>query len=161
MTETLMGEQERISAALDEGTTCRACGQHAQRYRRKINAGMARALIALYRAGGRDARRWVHKPTALSGLGAAARDEALLRFWGLIEESQQPREDGGRSGWWRLTPRGAGFVQMQETVSSHAWIYNGEFVRYDGAPVTIAACLGDRFNYEELLHGGSPKAASS
>lgn len=151
MFETLAAEHARINDAMEQGTICRACGQHVQRYRRRINSGMARALIALYHAGGHSALCWVHKPTALKGLGAAARDESLLRYWSLIEECKEPRPDGGRAGWWRLTPLGEAFALGRARVSLYAWVYNGEFSHFEGGGCTITDCLGDRFDYADLM----------
>ena len=50
-----MNDSTPISAARqylwnnwDEGVKCPCCTQHVQRYRRLLNAGMARALIIMY-----------------------------------------------------------------------------------------------------------------
>jgi hypothetical protein len=120
-------------------------------YRRKLNSGMAYALIRFWRAAGRD---FAHKPTVLRGVGAAARDESLLRFWGLLEEEQARREDGGRAGWWRVTELGERFVLDRVRLPKYARIYDGRLLELDASQtLSVVEALGERFNYAELLAG--------
>lgn len=149
---TLAEAQAWLRARIDDGERCPCCTQRAQVYRRKINSGMARAFIQFYRAYGTD---WGHKPTALKGLGAAARDESLLRYWDLWVEADEPREDGGRAGWWQVTERGEQFVLGYTRVPKYARIYDSRLLRFDTEEfVTIKDALGDRFDYDELMRGG-------
>lgn len=151
-TTTLDVAKQWLRKRADRGENCPCCGQRVQFYRRKINSGMARALIAMYRAAGTD---WVHKPTALKGLGAAARDESLLRYWGLMEEESAVRADGGRSGWWRVTPQGEAFLLDISRVPKYATIYDGRLLGMDATQmVNIRDALSDKFNYNELMAGG-------
>lgn len=136
---------------VDEGERCPCCTQLAKVYRRALNAGMARALIAMYRAGGTD---WIHKPTVLKGLGSAARDESILRYWGLLEEEKDRRPDGGRSGWWRVTDAGEEFVLGATTVPKHARIYDGRCLGLDPESyISIKDALGNKFDYDALMRG--------
>lgn len=131
----------------EDGVACPVCTQRVQVYKRKLNSGMARSLIAMYAIGGTD---WVHVPTAI---GARSREEGKLAYWGLVEESLTPRDDGGRAGWWRVTTKGEAFVRMQLRVPSHARVYNGNVLGLMGTYVTIADALGTKFNYSELMAG--------
>lgn len=131
----------------DEGTTCPACTQHVKVYRRKVNSGMARSLIAMFVIAGTD---WVHVPTKI---GARSREEGKLAYWGLVEESPDPRDDGGRAGWWRVTDRGKAFVLGQITIPTYARVYNGRVLNFDGAYVDIKTALGTKFNYDDLMAG--------
>lgn len=130
------------------GAHCPTCHQVAREYRRRLNSNMAYALIRLYRLGGLE---WVHKPTVLRGVGSAARDESLLRFWGLLEEAGDERPDGGRSGWWRVTPLGAAFVRREHTVREYAIVYDNRLLRLEGKAIDIERALGARFSYRELM----------
>jgi len=130
-----------------DGTSCPACSQHVQQYRRKLNTGMARSLIAMWRKAG---PRWIHLPTALP---ARSREEGKLRWWGLVEESEIERDDGGRAGWWRLTADGQAFVQRKLWVPSHAVVYANQLQRLEGSNIDIVQALGSQFDYRQLMEG--------
>lgn len=146
--DTLGRTKEWLDQHREEGVCCPACGQFAKVYTRKINSGMARALVLMYRAGGED---FVHKPSVLGGVGSAARDESLLRYWGLLEEESAMRPDGGRAGWWRVTHLGFEWIHGMTKVLSHARVYDGELLGLVGDMVTIEECLGSKFNLSQLL----------
>jgi hypothetical protein len=139
-----------LRGLVEEGHTCPLCQQLAKVYRRTLNAGMARALVVFYRQAGTD---WAHKPTLLDGLGAAARDESLLRFWGLFEEESAVREDGGRASVWRVTPQGEAWVKCETTVPKYVRVYAGRCLGLEGDPITVRDALGNRFDYGELMRG--------
>lgn len=147
---SLRDAQNWLRDQVDDGARCPCCTQYAKVYRRKINSGMARALVEMYVKARND---WIHKPTALSGLGAAARDESLLRYWGLIEESSEEREDGGRAGWWRVTELGSDWLHARVTVPKYARVYDGRCLGLTGEPCTAAEALGARFDLRELMAG--------
>lgn len=131
----------------EDGVDCPVCTQRVQVYLRRLNSGMARSLIDIYRVAGRD---WCHVPTQI---GARSREEGKLAYWQLLEESPVPRDDGGRAGWWQITAKGEAFVRMQIRVPSHARVYNGHCLGLKGDPITIADALGTKFNYNELMQG--------
>lgn len=146
-TDTLGDAKEWLRERLDEGAHCPLCTQMAKVYRRKLNTSMAAALIQFWRVHGRD---WGHAPTTgtIARLGG---DWAQLRMWGLTEELTEPREDGGRAGWWRLTELGVQFVANQFTVPKYVRLYDGRLMGHAGDQVTIVDALGDRFDYSELM----------
>ena len=133
---------------VDKGVRCPACHQFAKVYKRKINSGMARSLIRMYLAGGADKLEYIHVPTAV---GSRSREEGKLRYWGLVEEELEKRPDGGRAGYWRVTPSGELFVKGLMTVYSHARIYDGRCLGLTGPQVSILDALGDKFDYAELM----------
>lgn len=108
---------------------------------------MAYGLIRLYRNYGTG---WGHVPTTenLSQLGG---EVARLALWGLIEESAEIRDDGGRVGWWRVTPAGADFANNRTRVSKRAYVYSGEVLRFHPDTVSIAEALDKKFSYSELM----------
>lgn len=137
-----------LSQHAEVGVECPACQQHVKVYRRKVNAGMARSLIAMYTVGGTD---WIHVPTQI---GARSREEGKLAYWGLVTDEKGRRPDGGRSGYWRVTARGAAFVRCQMSIPKYARVYNGRVLGFDTTEmVTIKDALGDKFDYAELMAG--------
>lgn len=139
-------EYVRIRAA-DGGVDCPACTQHVKVYRRPLNSGMARSLITMWLAAGRG---WQHVPTTVGG---RSREEGKLRYWSLIEEAtEQRRPDGGRAGYWRLTEDGEQFVRGLRWVPRYALVYDGRLLDHDGDLITIRDALGDRFDYDVLMH---------
>lgn len=134
--------------AIDGGEHCPVCAQFAKVYRRKLTASTGLALVTMYR----EARqRFVHVPTLLRNKAA---DEAKARYWGLIEARGDYRDDGSaRSGFWRLTDHGAGFVLRRYRVPTYALIYDGRCLGLEGAPVGIDEVLGKRFSYRDLMAG--------
>lgn len=130
-----------------EGVHCPCCGQFAKVYWRTITSAMARALIILWRAGGTD--HWVHGPTLLGGARA---DEGKLRYWGLLQESKERRDDGGRAGYWRVTEVGESFIRGKTVVPQYALVYDGACLDFAGAHIGIRDALGTRFNYEDLMN---------
>jgi hypothetical protein len=135
-----------------EGETCPCCGQFAKVYRRKINSTQARALVIIYRECGTE---WGHLPTLRMHLAPHhSNEEPKLRYWDLIEEESVVRPDGGRAGWWRVTPEGEQWVRGLSRVAKYALIYNGECIRLDSVQtVSVQESLGDRFDYTELMNG--------
>jgi hypothetical protein len=134
-----------IALNRNEGVRCPACSQFAKVYRRKINSGMARSLIAMYRAGGTN---FIHLATSI---GSRSREEGKLRYWGLVEEQTDARPDGGRAGFWRITHTGELFVLGKLLMPQYAEVYNGECLGLGGDLVGIRQALGDGFDYSELM----------
>ena len=137
--------------ANDGGTICPVCDQHVKVYRRKVNSSMTRGLIAAYRAYGtrfgylQDVRRTEGETDN--------REESKLRYWGLMQEEDAWRPDGGRAGYWRVTDKGEMWIRKLTTVPKYAVIYNGECLRLEGQQIDISEALGDKFNYRELMNG--------
>ena len=136
------------SQAAGEGARCPCCTQFARVYRRALTAPMAAGLIRVYRQAGRE---WFHLPTVLERI---AGDHAKLRYWRLIEESDEVTPEHGRTaGWWRVTELGEQFVRCEVDVPRHALVYDSRLLRLDAAQgrVTIRTALGKRFDYSALM----------
>lgn len=166
--ETLNQEQERLRAHLAHGTTCRACGLHAQVYRRTLQSSIVRDLIRLYRewsrrGGNRVNSVWVPVDEVLEIRGG---DYGKARFWNLIV--QKPKELSGKvgagitrtSGEWNFTPLGVDFVLGQAQVRKAVWVYDNRVVpgpwdRPDDLhEIDVVEALGRKFHYETLMAGG-------
>lgn len=131
-TQTVAQARAKLRDALvaGESSTCPCCDQFVKLYRRKLNAGMAHSLVVLWK----HARsHFVHVPTVV---GRESADQALLRYWELIEAHPE------QSGYWRVTELGEQFVTGQITVPSHVLLYNNRFLGLDGDSVSIQDCLG-------------------
>lgn len=131
---------------VDKGDRCPCCTQFAKVYRRRITSSMARMLIRMHRVAGCD---YAYLPDLRDGNGSM--DTTMLRYWALIEEDREPRPDGGRAGWWRLTPLGQSFVLGEVEVPMYARVYDGRVLSLVGDLVHISDALGTRFDYAELM----------
>lgn len=146
-----------MTARVGEVERCPTCGHVAQQYRRKINAGMAAALLVLDRTsepGGeyahwpselRDRAAWL-PPSALGG------DPAKLFLWGLIEGMPGDRGDGShRNGFWRVTTKGREFARRRSKLPRNALVTDGSLDGFDGADVWITDCIGSAFDFNEAI----------
>lgn len=130
-----------------KGHPCPCCRQLAKVYRRRINAGMARTAITMYRHGAADA--FVHTPS----LPGDTHEASQLAWWGLVEEERALRPDGGRAGWWRLSTRGVAYVRGEVALPRYARVYDHRLLGHAGEPLTIRDALGARFDYTALMAG--------
>lgn len=139
--------QDVLRDLLDDGASCPCCGQLAKIYKRRVNSGMARSLITMWRRAGTE---WAYIPEVI---GAKSREEGKLAYWGLLEEATDKRDDGGRAGWWRITTQGKQFVHNLIKIPRYARIYDGHLLGFTGEYVTIYDALGAKFDYELLMRG--------
>ena len=133
---------------------CDSCGGGTKLYRRKLNSGMARALIVLHRYRFDD--RWVDLKRLDPLLVAQIQgDLSKLAHWGLAETRTGADPEKRDSGVWRITDDGAAFVSQASTVASHVFLRSpGNHIEgYEETRVDIKAALGRRFNYYELMAG--------
>lgn len=131
-------KQELREAAKGEGDHCPVCGQFAKVYKRSITSSMAYGLIQFYKAVGAKPG---HVPTILNQRGG---DFLKLRYWGLIQESGAP-------GYWFVTPTGAAYVKGLTSAPQYAYVFDGRLLKLDGPFKSIAASLGKKFDYSELM----------
>lgn len=146
---TLAQAKEILRQGWARGVACPCCTQRVQLYRRTINAGMAVSLIKMYRAAGRD---WQHVPTTVGRMSA---EEGKLRYWGLVAERLESREDGGRAGWWQVTERGEAFVLDRLAVPRYALVFNQQCFGMDSSKgeIGILDALRGKFDYRALMDG--------
>jgi hypothetical protein len=136
-----------VTQQREDGVDCPACDQFVKVYRRKINAGMAQSLIAIYNKGGTE--DFVHTPTLVR-----SHEVGQLSWWGFIEEEGLTRKDGGRAGFWRTTRSGADWLLGTTTAPKYAHVFNGKLLEMtEDDRVTILDALGTKFNYSDLMAG--------
>jgi hypothetical protein len=144
-------EKEEFMKKLREGETadCPYCGRHSQIYKRKIHKTIAVILIKLYRAGGD--KDFLHF-TDFAILRAGG-EFALAKHWGLILGATHEPEEKKTSGKWMLTKEGVDFVMNRTSIKKYALVFDDRCIDLYGEDVTIKDCLGETFNYSELMHG--------
>jgi hypothetical protein len=142
--------REWLRRHVKTGARCPCCKQFAKVYHRKINSSMAHDLILMWRAFGIE---WGYLPDLRKQRSLKGnREESKLRYWNLVEEESERRPDGGRNGWWRVTPTGMAFVLGESTVPKYAYVYDGRLLKLDGGEyVTIRDALGTKFHYRDLM----------
>jgi hypothetical protein len=145
---TLAEAREQLFAELRDGTTCPCCDQHAQEYRWSLYRRAIRMLERLYQIGGTD--HYVESKRAKApGDGGSF---SHLRLWDLVVQENERRPDGGKSGYWRVTPLGEQFLRRQTRVPKYAWVYNGELLRREGEMLWITDIVDD-FDWRQHMGG--------
>jgi len=136
----------------EEGINCPCCGQLVKIYKRKLNSGMAAALVWLVGEFKRT-QDWIDIPAKAPRHVIKSREHGRLVHWGLIE--QKPNEDSAKktSGLWRPTLLGVDSVEGTVSVRSHVFLLNNEMQGFSDSSVFIKDALGSDFNYAELMRG--------
>ncbi len=150
---------ERTSA---KGTWCPCCDKFVKVYRRKLNSGIARGIIGLALAH-RDTKIWdfVHIDEILKAMTVRKWKHPLspitqipiARMWGMVECRGTDDPTKVSSGYWKLTDTGNDFVYSRTTTSKYIHVFNNALLDLDGEQVSLHDCLGDHFNYQELMDG--------
>lgn len=143
---TLEDAKEWLRDMRLEGARCPCCTQLVKVYKRPLHSGMCVKLIDFFKAFG---EQWGSRVELFQG--GAEGDFAKLRYWDLVQESDDTRQDGGRAGWWRMTGVGIEFVRNKLLVPQYAMVYDGRCLSLRGKMVNIETSLGKRFNYNELM----------
>ena len=101
--DTLTRARQRLHARLDEGLFCPCCDQYAKRYRRKMNSGMVRSLINIYRNGYQDSLEWVYIPNLSAKSREGGQDRLLGPAGGAARAARGrwPRRLVARHAEWR------------------------------------------------------------
>lgn len=153
---TLAEARESLKASLSDGANCPCCGQYAKIYRRKMNSGMAYALILLYRETEATGAEWIHLRSLLLRHRFHTGDYAYFLHWGLIEEKPHVADEtDGRAGLYRITKLGKRFVRGEDLVARHVYVYDAKSHGFGDERTDIRSALGDRFSYDELMRGDS------
>jgi hypothetical protein len=141
-----------------KGTNCPCCGQSVKLYKRKLNSGMAYALIQIYKFDKTITEGYhffeVGKELAKTGKVAIALEYNKLAYWGLIETTINDNPDeNSRSGFWRITDKGKLFVEGKITVPKQVYVYDAKARMVSKEQTAIHQALGDKFDYTELMNG--------
>lgn len=149
---------------LEDGTTglsCPCCAQHTKIYKRRIHAAVASFLIRFYRLSLEKGNwqhqvhwPWIHVQREIHEKteGYVALDYYLLEKFDFIEP--KPNDDDPKkrdSGFWRMTEKGRRFALRQTRAPRHVYIFDNKRIRFSDESVDINDCLGDAYDYEELM----------
>jgi hypothetical protein len=132
-----------------EACDCPTCGRHAQIYRRKFHASIARQLIRLYWLGG--TAHYIHASKLILPEVSGAGDFSKAKYWGLIYQQINTDPDTKCNGMWMLSAEGVAFVRGQHRIAREVFVFDDEVQGMSAETITIAEALGDRFNYHELM----------
>jgi hypothetical protein len=141
----------------DSNTHCPLCKHRVRNDTKGLNRWMAAALRIVYDASFKQ--QVVHLGDLLKGTdGSRGHDAALLRHWKLIEpvarpEDASPKLKGSRglSGFYKLTPLGAEFVQGTAKVPKNIvrlfgideYLMDGPFISYADACESVLTTTAD------------------
>jgi len=142
--KTISEAREMILQNKNKGINCPCCGQHVKEYKRKLNSGMARDLISLYR----KKQEWNHREEFSKSRG---KEISKLKYWGLVEEKINTNTSKRTSGIWRITSKGIAFVENRMPIEKYVYIYNGYANGFSEEEISITDALKDYFNYNELM----------
>lgn len=148
--KTLEDAINYIKNNVNDGVVCPCCNRYTKQYKRKLNSGMAYALIIIY--GISKKNEYIHithkkfPPTTL--------EHSKLRYWGLLEGKGKDEDinyERENIGYWRITDKGRKFVKNKISVPERIILYNGEFNGFEGKNINIIDALKNKFNYDELM----------
>lgn len=140
--------QDLVDGIIEE---CPCCHRHAQIYKRRLHATIIRQMYFLLKLGGDE--HYVHTSRLLlpntSGIG----DFSKAKYFNLIEEHFCFDDAKKTSGLWRLTPSGVSFLKGNLKIPEFAGVFNDVVLFFSDERVSVQDCLGERFNYKELMDG--------
>jgi len=150
--DTLQQAKQELRDNWDKGTSCKCCGQFVKLYKRKLNSGMAVILIRLYKES-LISDRWINVKDFLRvNSFKNNHDWTLLKYWGFIKQNDQKSNGKTKSlGEWKITDKGKDFVLNKITTHKRIHIYNKMYMGVDIEQTNIIECLGNHFNYNELM----------
>jgi len=141
---------------IGKGAKCPVCSRYTKKYKRKLNSGMARILIAIHKKFENSPPQdgWLHisKNFLVDQLNAVAQEYSKLKYWGLLEPKTNEDDTKNGSGYWRITDLGHQFVLGKTKVKKHVILLNKELIDFSEDDIDIHQALGDKFNYHELMN---------
>lgn len=147
--ESIIDAKKYLRENYEEGCNCPVCDQIVKLYKRKLNSGMARTLVEMYRYGD----EFIHVKNRLREANLPnTHDFTLLRHWKLIEAPDEETK-GQASGLWRITEKGREFCRGNVVVNKHVLIAVNRLQGFSEDKTTIQDSLGSKFNWEELMKG--------
>jgi len=157
---TVAQVQDRMRVVIKEGSSvfCPCCTQLVALSDQSVSSMMAKVLIILHRHFLTNPE-WLHVPTHLTEankLGAAVRggDWAKLRYWGLLEVKPEKRADGSkRAGFYRMPEKGHQFARGEIQVPKTVRLFHNKFMGFGEGLVGVKDCLGEEFDYGQLMAG--------
>jgi len=150
---------EKVNGVLHAGqpTSCPCCDRVTKIYKRHLHHSTCRTLIDIYKLSAAykqnlySDHEWVH----VSQLKIVSQDFHIAKHWFLIE--QKPKEPDNKrkktSGYWRITEKGRAFICGEISIPEWVHTYNKQVLGFTGDPVSMQDCLGEKFDYKQLMEG--------
>lgn len=138
---------------------CPVCKQLAKEYPRPMLSMMTLRLTIIYGAtlrGETDAEGYIHIPSLLKRSKIKLKspgdgDTGKLGYLCLIEEKLgAAREDGGRTGMWRITDVGIGFLTKGFLIPRRVKTYDSKVIEYSPEYINVTM-TAENFNLQDLL----------
>jgi hypothetical protein len=150
-----------------EAMECPCCSQMVKVYKRKLNSGMAKSLLLIYKISNKIGFDYIHVQDEFKKLGinAISLEYNKLEHWRLIEKRKGENPSGAnRSGWWKLTPLGISFAKNGSKVQESVFVYDAKVCGFTGPEINITKAINNKFDYYQLmgflplneLEGGTP-----
>lgn len=136
-----------------DGGKCPVCDRFGAVYDRKINESMAKALLWLYdRNTDLGVRTWIDVPNTAPASLLRTNQLSTLRWWGLVERQQpEPGSKTKHSGMWRITLKGADFVEGKLLVPLKVFTYAGEVVGFSDELTDYMSCHKVQFDIKDVI----------
>lgn len=152
---TLAQAKTAHTAGLKDGIECALCGRFDKIYKRKLNSGMARVLILLYKQDKTKPLGWVHVLQDLPDVTGG--DYGKMVEWGLLAKREGAKDDDNPdNGYYRITAKGQMFCQGKVKVPKYLYFYHDRlWPVQDDEETTIQEALGAKFNWNELMAEGA------
>tara|TARA_R110002050_G_scaffold116946_2_gene233630 strand:+ start:9083 stop:9523 length:441 start_codon:yes stop_codon:yes gene_type:complete len=143
--KTIAEAKQHLRDSFKTGTVCPCCNKYVKAYKRKLNSGIARALIIMYRLGAHTGK-YIHVQDEFAKLKlrATTMDYAYAEKWKLIN-------DGEDLGTWTLTNKGVSFVKKQSLLPDHCLVYNGNVYSWSTDLISITEALTESFDYDKMM----------
>ena len=145
---TIQEAKDYLNNNYKEGCKCPVCKQNVQLYKRKLNSGMARVLIAMYMHG--DGLIHV-KDHLREGNIKNTHDWTLLRYWKLISPAIE-NKGGQEVGLWSITEKGKQYCRGEIKVQKHVLVLINKHIGFSDEEINIQGSLGEHFDYDELMN---------
>lgn len=125
---------------------CPCCNHVYSVWHKSITVRVAITLHDMYSEANTD---WIHVPSTKRTMCQNYQD---AKFWGLIEEGTKEVMRGGKnSGFWRITEKGAAFINGEISIPKYSHVYLSQCVGYSGKQITFDSCFGEKFDFQELI----------
>jgi len=146
--KTIIEAKTFLNENYKDGCICPCCNQVVKLYKRKLNSGMARVLIAMYKKGG----SFFHVKDYLREYNIKnTHDWTLLKYWKLIQPMDN-QKGGQELGYWSITEKGKQFCKGELKLQKHVLIITNKMIGFSNEDTDIVESLGNHFDYNELMN---------
>jgi len=145
-------KKQTMEKAHGHGTKCPVCNQFLKVYRRKISSAMAMGLIRAMQVYGKGVQFHINDIANQLNMNVVP-DFTKLRYWGMLRQADHITGTDGKkqSGVWELTEKGIDFAKGDIATARYVFLYDGILQGKSDEVTTIRDCIGDKFDYNELM----------